>query len=229
MVCSKIDAREVGPSRYVRRMRALRFGLALVAIVAVGCGPRPNPSSTSERGAEKKAEPLRALSTPVREGERLGPFLVDRVDASEVSRLTRNALPAVGQKIRIPFAAAGVKLTVIDFWVTWCPSSRVWFTALEALHRRYGAEGLAIIGVSQDDDRGEGSAPIREYAKAQGVTFPIAWDREHALSDAVHPPHWQSLVVVDRDGVVKLAHAGTGGGREERVAAAVTKLLADAR
>jgi thiol-disulfide isomerase/thioredoxin len=41
---------------------------------------------------------------------------------------------------------------VVTFWATWCEPCRDEFPMLVALHRQYAPEGLAMFGVSLDDD-----------------------------------------------------------------------------
>ena len=49
-----------------------------------------------------------------------------------------------------------------------CASSKQMFPFLERLHKRYGADGLTVLGISQD------SANItRSFARRYGITFPL--------------------------------------------------------
>jgi len=41
---------------------------------------------------------------------------------------------------------------VVTFWATWCEPCRDEFPMLVALHKQYAPEGLAMFGVSLDDD-----------------------------------------------------------------------------
>ncbi|HSF06064.1 MAG TPA: TlpA disulfide reductase family protein [Methylomirabilota bacterium] len=48
-------------------------------------------------------------------------------------------------------------------WATWCVDCRQEMPALEALHRRFGTRGLAVVGIN-----------TREGPAVGGVT-PVTW------------------------------------------------------
>src|ERR1700719_2012985 len=54
-------------------------------------------------------------------------------------------------------AAQRGKVTIVNFWATWCPPCRKEMPALDAFYRRYHAQGLELIGLSADrpHDRSE--------------------------------------------------------------------------
>ena len=90
------------------------------------------------------------------------------------------------------------RVVLLDFWATWCAPCLKSMPELEALHRRLGAKGLTVLGVSIDED---GPAKVRKFAKARKVTYPIAIDSAEA-------PAWADYRVkavpaaflIDRDG-----------------------------
>ena len=45
------------------------------------------------------------------------------------------------------------KLTLIDFWATWCAPCREEFPHLNRLARRFGSEGLSVIGLTQESPK----------------------------------------------------------------------------
>jgi thiol-disulfide isomerase/thioredoxin len=44
------------------------------------------------------------------------------------------------------------KIVLLDFWATWCAPCLVEMPALARWQQQYGPQGLAVIGVSMDDD-----------------------------------------------------------------------------
>lgn len=182
---------------------AVCLSLVLAGSVA-GCGRDAvggGAASPSAPASSASAEP----NEPIAVGERVPSFVLDRLDAPG--------------KVRVPEA----KLTVLDFFGTFCGNSRFWFRAVEAMQQRHRAEGLAVVGVSQDDD----SKGVIEFARENGTTFPIVWDgADHHLAKTVRPANWQAIVVVDRDGVVRHVHHGTRPGDDEKMEAELVKILA---
>jgi peroxiredoxin len=57
---------------------------------------------------------------------------------------------------------------LIGIYKSSCASSKQMFPFLERLHQRYAANGLHVIGVSQDSDN-----ITRSFARRYGITFPI--------------------------------------------------------
>jgi peroxiredoxin len=60
------------------------------------------------------------------------------------------------------------KVTVINFWATWCQPCREEMPELSRLHDQYRDHGVIVLGISTDDvDK------IREFAKETKVSYPL--------------------------------------------------------
>jgi thiol-disulfide isomerase/thioredoxin len=117
------------------------------------------------------------------------------------------ALPAIsvssaaGEAAPISALTAG-KVAVIDLWATWCEACKEGMPKLIRLEQAYRESGLVVLGV----DVGEEPAKALAFAAALGVTYPIYFDEEFALADALGAEKLPALLVVGRDG--KIAHRG---------------------
>lgn len=67
---------------------------------------------------------------------------------------------------------------LLNFWATWCPPCRAEMGGLERLYREMRSTGLAVIGISIDDDINL----VREFVLQSRITFPILIDRAAALT-----------------------------------------------
>jgi peroxiredoxin len=62
------------------------------------------------------------------------------------------------------------KAVVVDFWATWCEPCKIEMPWLVDLQKKYGPEGLQILGVAMDDADDQ---TIQEFAHKMGVNYPV--------------------------------------------------------
>jgi peroxiredoxin len=92
------------------------------------------------------------------------------------------------------------KAVVVNFWATWCQPCRVempWFVELQ---KRYGPEGLQIVGISVDDD----SSPedVAKFANDLNVNYPILMGQD-AVENAYGGIQFLPVTVyIDREGKI---------------------------
>ena len=59
-------------------------------------------------------------------------------------------------------------LRLVNFWATWCPPCLEEIPVLVDLQRRFGADGLQIIGVAIDE-----VGPVADFARRLGINYPV--------------------------------------------------------
>lgn len=72
-----------------------------------------------------------------------------------------------GRPVRL--SALRGHVVLLNFWATWCGPCLSETPRFISLQRRYGRAGLAVIGVSMDDD----AAPVRAFQRRLGVPYPL--------------------------------------------------------
>ncbi|MDG1761428.1 MAG: TlpA disulfide reductase family protein [Flavobacteriaceae bacterium] len=67
-----------------------------------------------------------------------------------------------GQQVSLKQVASSGKITVIDFWASWCKPCRVENPAIVAMYEKFSHKGLTIIGVSLDKDANKWKEAIED-------------------------------------------------------------------
>ena len=93
------------------------------------------------------------------------------------------------------------KIAIVDFWATWCGPCKKSFPKLEELSKQ-NAGKVQVIGISVDDTK-DG---VADWAKAQGASFPIAWDDGHTIAKKWKVEKMPTTYILDGSGTVRFVH-----------------------
>jgi Peroxiredoxin len=119
-----------------------------------------------------------------------------------------------------PFDLADLrgKVVLLDFWATWCPPCVEEVPELVATYEKFRGQGLAIVGISLDENK----AALEKFTAENKMTWPQffdgrGWENELAKRFGIQtvPTMW----LLDREG--KLVDASPRGRLEEAVSAAL--------
>lgn len=113
------------------------------------------------------------------------------------------------------------KVVLVDFWASWCAPCRDSMPFLEKLHKTYGDRGLVVVGVNIDNDL----AAAQKFLKDMSVSFTIVNDSDKRVAKSYAPPTMPSSYLIDRQGKVRLVHAGFKASDAGRIDAEVKSLL----
>lgn len=114
------------------------------------------------------------------------------------------------------------KVVLVDFWASWCSACRMAAPRLSEWQARYGAQGLAVVGVADDDPKLASQA-----VPSFGIRYAAASDPSAATQRAWGVTALPTLFVVDKAGVVRDVVVGFDPSREPQVEALVKKLLSE--
>jgi Peroxiredoxin len=101
-----------------------------------------------------------------------------------------------------PVRAGGAsdRLTMINFWASWCGPCDLEAPDLQKLHERH-ADRLQLIGVNSTKYDREREA--RRFVEEHELTFPILMDRDGAVTELYKVAQFPTTLLVDRDGVIR--------------------------
>jgi thiol-disulfide isomerase/thioredoxin len=104
-----------------------------------------------------------------------------------------------------PIVPPGARLTVVNFWATWCAPCVAEMPSLERLHRALPGQGLVVIGISVD----ESEADVREFVARAGLHFPVLRDPGGRGAARVFGVEgYPTTFVIDAAGVVRERYLG---------------------
>ncbi len=61
------------------------------------------------------------------------------------------------------------KVVLLNFWATWCAPCQVEMPIFSAWQRRYGPQGLQVIGISMNEE----AAPVRRLSARLKLNYPL--------------------------------------------------------
>ncbi len=93
------------------------------------------------------------------------------------------------------FADLRGKVVLVNFWATWCPPCRKEMPDLEALYERFAAQGLVILGISDED-----AVKVEPFIRERGVTFPVLLDPGRRVNEMFVVGGIPKSFVYDREG-----------------------------
>lgn len=136
-------------------------------------------------------------------------------------RLAGNVAPAFdapteGGGVAVPSTSPLTRVTVVDFWASWCGTCADSFPALNALYGDLRERGVTVVGVSVDEEESLAWSAAARF----GARFPIAFDGGQRIAAAYGVSKLPTTFVLDRHSRVRFV------GRDPRdVREAVLALL----
>jgi len=119
------------------------------------------------------------------------------------------------------------RVVLIDFWTYTCINCIRTQPWLNAMHDRYGKDGLTIVGVHTPEFPFERDAGNVEAAiKRAGIRYPVVQDNDYTVWNSYGNQYWPAEYFVDASGRIRYAHFGEGDySHKEQV---IRELLAEA-
>ncbi len=87
------------------------------------------------------------------------------------------------------------KVVLIDFWATWCPPCRKGLPETQALAKKYGDKGLAVLAISD-----EAAKTVAPFIRENHYTFPAYLDAGRKVSMAYNIAAIPTVIIIDRAG-----------------------------
>jgi thiol-disulfide isomerase/thioredoxin len=113
------------------------------------------------------------------------------------------------------------KGVMINFWATWCEPCKIELPWLVELQKKYGSEGLQILGVAADDS---GEKSITDFAAKMKINYPVLLGTDQVADQYGGLEGLPSSFFIDRSG--KVVDVLIGIDSESRLEESIKKSLA---
>lgn len=173
---------EGGVEGELTRIRAVAVPLAGISTP----GGRPAPAVTTAEAAETRPKPYSGRG---RKGEPFPGFELQSLDEEEVT-----------------LEAVAGRAVLLNLWATWCLPCIEEMPEIAALHERYEAEGLEVVGLSVDS--ADATDKVHAFVAEHEIPFTIWLDPAMALYRDLRIRSLPVTFVLDREGRIVLRRNG---------------------
>jgi thiol-disulfide isomerase/thioredoxin len=101
-------------------------------------------------------------------------------------------------------SSSGGKVTILDFWATWCGPCRHALPGLKQLQATYGSDQVEVVSISEDEDEGAWSS----FVAQNGMNWTQKLDSNHQIMRQYGASALPTYVLIGRDGAVIQQYVG---------------------
>jgi peroxiredoxin len=112
---------------------------------------------------------------------------------------------------------------LVDFFATWCQPCRQSIPHLVEMNRKYGKQGLQVLGLSADED---GERPVRAFASQYRINYPLALAGDTTTAD-FGIRSVPVMFVVNRKGMIVEVYRGFSDEMGRSMEQLIKRLLAE--
>jgi thiol-disulfide isomerase/thioredoxin len=117
---------------------------------------------------KRASKPAAANANVATNGQAASSSLQNSGDPAKGSMAPTFELKSIPDGKVIPIASLHGKAVLLNFWATWCGPCKIEMPWLVDLQKKYGPQGLQIVGVAMDDTDDK---EIGEFAHKMGVNY----------------------------------------------------------
>ncbi len=109
------------------------------------------------------------------------------------------------------------KITVLDFWASWCEPCKKAMPKLERLWNDVDRAHVMVVGVTSDETRDDAFGFLKEVAAVTEVTFPMIWDSDGTVQNVYGINTFPAIVLLDANGRIVWSAGGLQNPKEKGV------------
>lgn len=131
--------------------------------------------------------------------------------------------PATPADELLDLGALKGRVVYLDFWASWCAPCRESFPWMNRQQQQLGSEGLVIVAVNVDRERGD----AERFMQAHAPRFRIVFDPDGVLAEKFAVQGMPTSFLIDRDGHVQVRHEGFRLADRDALARKIRALVLD--
>ncbi|NLF65577.1 MAG: TlpA family protein disulfide reductase, partial [Chloroflexi bacterium] len=94
---------------------------------------------------------------------------------------------------------------IVNFWATWCAPCEIEMPELELAYQERKEDGLVILAVNRDEDRG---VVERYFYEELGLSFTPLLDEEAQVNSLYRVVGLPTTFFIDAEGTIRAVHRG---------------------
>jgi thiol-disulfide isomerase/thioredoxin len=155
----------------------------------------PPSAQTNDSAATGQSMSLGDLARMVRAKKESAPKAARVIDDENLPR-NGGGISVVGSGEGARGGGSAEKMTLLDFWASWCGPCRESVPDLRALQRTYGSDQLEVISVDEDKNENAG----RSFASESGMNWEVEFDPEGQTSRQYDVHAFPTFILMDSSG-----------------------------
>ena len=135
----------------------------------------------------------------------------DSITVSKIAAETGNRKAAANFSLtdatgaKVTLASYKGNVVVLNFWATWCGPCQVEIPWFVEFNKTYKSRGLAVLGISMDED---GWKSVKPYLAEKKIDYPVVIGNEDVAKLYGGVDSLPSTFIIDREGRIAFVHTG---------------------
>lgn len=104
-----------------------------------------------------------------------------------------------GQKTKLSEVIKNSKVTLVNFWATWCPPCREEIPELIDFYRKYNSQKVSLLGI----DIQENPIEVKTFVQKNKMNYPVLTDTDGKTAQQYNIYAIPTTFFIDRNGMIK--------------------------
>lgn len=117
----------------------------------------------------------------------------------------------------------GEKVTVLDFWTTFCRPCKKAIPELNKIYEEYKDQGVQVVGVNCDGPRTVAKVP--GVSNTLKIQYPVLIDVSSEVFNSLNFSELPTLIIINEKNRIEYIHEGFIPGDEEEIKEAINSAL----